>query len=683
MLVVIAGLITLTVALAWRASGERVIPANTHQSEEAWEARITPRQLLMEKVNRWWIRDGLHRSLQQVVQLEVGLDSQSDALADTFDDEWGTGRLQRLGTSDPLPPGTRLRILLSNGGHRRCLVIGEPGSGKTTHLLQLTEDLLREAETDPDAPIPVVLLLSRWTVGHADLRSWVIAEIGERYDIFPSQVDEWLAAGSLILLLDGLDEIGPSLRNGFLRALNGFVRDPAYSGIGIILTCRTHDYESLEERLRFDVAVRVRPLDGVQLERGLAAAGPDLDGLRQLIAIDDTLAELLSTPLMLGVAALAYRGGPPNGRVPTGGPEQLRGILYGEFIQRMLSRDRSLRHSRATPVERYPFERQKAYSSLVWLAKMMLQQQQTVFYPDWLTPEWLPHRRTDWNLPRTGGLTGWLATKLGWDHTSTGVVGARLAALMGAVAAAPIGALAGGPLGALIAVMGGVALGLTVGITFGVLLQMPSLSWLFVPFIGSEDENPYAASGWTWSWLRALRGLLVWSAFGMIVIGVALGILFSWPAGVAVALVLGFGGALSAGTVPDFSEPPASPGRALQTSLWRFARLLAILMTVTFIAATLAFLMNGPWTAIVASLPMAAALMLTAGPGRAWLRNQAVNFGISKAQILPRNVIAFLQYADERVILQRTFGGFAFIHRTLRDYMAHQEPTREIFTYKY
>ena len=681
-LIVVVGLIALTVTLAWRASGEQVTSADIDSSRAGWEAKITPRQLLLEKIDQWWIRDALHRSLQQAVQLEVGLDSQPDALADRFDDEWGTGRLQRLGASDPLPPGTRLRTLLGHGRHRRCLVIGEPGSGKTTHLLQLTEDLLGDAEADPDAPIPVVLLLSRWTAGHPDLHSWVSAEIGERYDIVPSQVNQWLAAGSLTLLLDGLDEVGPNLRNGCLQALNTFSRDHGYAGVGLVLTCRTRDYESLDERLRFDVAVRVRPLDAGQVDHALLAAGQDLDGLRQSVTIDRAVAELLTTPLMLGVAVLAYRGAPANTPLLAGGSEQLRGVLYGEFIQRMLGRDRSLRRSREAPMEDFPFEQHKAYSFLVWLAKMMLRQQQTVFYPDWLTPAWLPNRKTEWALPRIGGFTGWLATKLGWDHTSTGIVGARLAALIGAAAAAPIGALARGPWGALLlAVACGTFLGLGVGITFGVLLQLPSMSWLFVPLIGSEDEDPYAASSWTWSWRHALRGLLLRSALGMIVIGVPLGILLSWAAGVAVALVLGLGGALSAGTVPDFTEPPASPGRALHASLWLFARLLALLMTATILAAALEFALNGPWTAIVASLPMTGALMLTAGPGRAWLRNQAVNFGISKAQMLPPNVITFLQYADERVILQRTFGGFAFIHRTLRDYLADQEGTREILPY--
>jgi hypothetical protein len=65
--------------------------------------------------------------------------------------------------------------------------------------------------------------------------------------------------------------------------------------------------------------------------------------------------------------------------------------------------------------------------------------------------------------------------------------------------------------------------------------------------------------------------------------------------------------------------------------------------------------------------------------GCEWLRSRAVSFGIYQAQLLPGNLVVFLRHADERVILQRTFGGFAFIHRTLRDYLADQQPASAAF----
>lgn len=674
-LIVVVGLVGLTVALVLRVSREPVRPDDGQRSFQRRERAITPRQVVLDKVDRWWIQDGLRRSLQQAVRLDVELDRQPDALADGFGDEWGTGLLQRLGAGEPLPPGTRLAALLRGRSHWRCLVVGDPGSGKTTHLLEFAEDLLARARTSARAPVPLVLLLSRWTGGHSDLISWASAEISERYDVAPADINEWLAEGSVALLLDGLDEVGPDVRPSCLRALNDFARDPACAHLGLVLTCRTHDYESMPERLRFDIAVRVRHLSAEQVDHALTMAGPGLSGLRQALARDRVIAELLTTPLMLGVAVLAYHGAAPGTPTPTGNPDRVRDLVYEAFVQRMLIRDRSLRRGDETPPPGARFEPEQMYFALVWLAKIMQRQQQTVFYPDWLTPAWLPNRQTQWPVPRTRGLAALAATRLGWDHASTGIVGARLAGLIGAAVAAPIGALAGGLKAALLAAGGfGILLSLCVGLTFGVLLQIRALDKFLALIVGTEEEDPYAASAWAWSWPQAARGLLARSALAMLVAGAALASPLGWHASIAIALVLGFGGALSAGTIPDHTEPPASPGRALSVSLWRYATLLLLLTTVALLAAAIAFALDGPWAAIITALPLTAALMLTAGPGRAWLRNRAVHYGMVKSQLLPRDLLAFLHYADERVIMQRIFGGYAFTHRTLRDYLAGQRP---------
>jgi hypothetical protein len=44
----------------------------------------------------------------------------------------------------------------------KFLILGKPGGGKTTTLLELAEALIERAEGDSDAPIPVILELSTW-----------------------------------------------------------------------------------------------------------------------------------------------------------------------------------------------------------------------------------------------------------------------------------------------------------------------------------------------------------------------------------------------------------------------------------------------------------------------------------------------------------------------------------------
>lgn len=42
---------------------------------------------------------------------------------------------------------------------RRVVLLGEPGAGKTTTLLKLTVDLVREAQANPDAKLPLYIPL--------------------------------------------------------------------------------------------------------------------------------------------------------------------------------------------------------------------------------------------------------------------------------------------------------------------------------------------------------------------------------------------------------------------------------------------------------------------------------------------------------------------------------------------
>ncbi|GAB3161379.1 hypothetical protein GCM10027290_68320 [Micromonospora sonneratiae] len=662
------GFAVLAWLVAWWAVRARA-QTDTPAAPAIGEDDITTRTRILQRVQRWWIVDGLHRSLQHAARLEVQLDTQPDAV-EAYEAP-RIGPLQRLGTSEPLPDGTKLSDVY--GQSNRLLLIGEPGSGKTTHLLQLTEDLLKRAQADGAAPTPVVLLLSRWRASRPDFCSWASAEIGERYGVSSQQVRKELDRGGLVLLLDGLDEVGDDYQDACLQAINSFARSPEFVGTGLVLTCRTENYQRMEKRLALDAAFAVRPLTRPQITRALRSAGPDLNLLRHAVDHDNALRDLLTTPLMLGVAIIAYRGAPAEA-LPTGDDRQYSDVLYRLFVHRMLVRPRSLR-GQAEQAE-HAFTPDEARYGLVWLARLMSRRSETVFYPDWLTPAWLPGRTPEWPLPKRRGVTARLARVLGWDHTSTGLVGGGLAALVGAFAIAPFGALVDGIRGALVtAVIAALFFGLGIAVTFGVLLQVRQLNRLFVPFIGKEEDAAYAASNWIQSFRSTLTGFLFWAIFGAVVIGVPVAVAASLPAAALISLTLGIGGGISGGSIPDPSKPPASPGQGLQASMRRFTRMVAALMFIVIALLAVVLVLDGPWFAVVAALPMTIALMVTAGPGRAWLRNRAVTFGLARSGLLPTRLLEFLSYADDRVIMQRVFGGYAFIHRTLRDYLADQDPT--------
>ncbi|WP_432043850.1 NACHT domain-containing protein [Streptomyces cadmiisoli] len=626
------------------------------------------RRYLLDVTDRLWVRDALEDSLESAVQLEVGLGEQRGAVVDPY----GSSTPLALADGPRLPTGTRLRDLVRDRPGHRMLVLGDPGAGKTTHLLGLAADQIDAARADEHAPVPIVLLLSTWADGPDGLAGWVAAEARQRYMMDTSQTTTWLAAGSVMLLLDGLDEVDETLRDRCLAAIEEFCTDPRYRECSLVLTSRTQEFRELQRKLPVSSAVRVLPLSEEQIARTLAEGGPRLTSLRQAVHTEPALAGMLTTPLMLGVAVLAFARLEPGTSLPDG---DHRRALFGLYVYQMLHRVRALRASADGSGTAAALEPATTYRHLVWLARLMSRQGQTIFYPDLMTPAWLPDRNPPWPLAPRRGLRGRLARRLGWDHTSTGLVGGQLATLAGAWSAAPLGALVQGVSGALLAACGGaLILGGAVGLAFGVVFQSRRAERVSSPVVGKDAYNIYAATGWTWSAVSALRGLVTWVIFGALVCGALVLAGGTIVESSAVGAVLGCGGILAAGNAPDHERPPAVRGGALAASLRRLARLLLILTVAVLAAAVLVMAMGGPWTALLAAMPATLAFMMTAGPGRAWLRHRAAHYGARASGLLPADLERLLRSGEDRVLLRRVGGGYMFLHRDLQEYMGGCPP---------
>ena len=74
-----------------------------------------------------------------------------------------------------LPAGTSLTDLFEACG-QELLILGEPGSGKTTMLLKLATEAITRAEQDPTLPIPVIFNLSAWAETCPPLAEWLVEE---------------------------------------------------------------------------------------------------------------------------------------------------------------------------------------------------------------------------------------------------------------------------------------------------------------------------------------------------------------------------------------------------------------------------------------------------------------------------------------------------------------------------
>jgi eukaryotic-like serine/threonine-protein kinase len=334
---------------------------------------------LLGHVKRTWITDVLEHSVHEAALLELGMRLEAGAV----EHPWERVLEAPAEPGGVLPSDRSIGQVFEDVG-RLLLILGEPGSGKTTTLLTLARECVRQAERDPTAPVPVVLSLSTWAESRSSIHDWLVSELGARYFVGRPLARRWLEQSRLLLFLDGLDEVTEDRRAGCVEAIHAFVK--AHGVPGIVLCCRSREYRALPVRLKLGGAVLLLPLVPEQVGAYLDAAGPELDGLRGALAHNAELRELAGSPLMLGIMTLAFCGAPPEALRfdDTATPADLRDRIFAVYVDRMFARRWRDQRSEA---------RKEAEGSLRWLASGMAAQGQSVFSVELLQPACLTSRK--------------------------------------------------------------------------------------------------------------------------------------------------------------------------------------------------------------------------------------------------------------------------------------------------
>ncbi len=195
----------------------------------------------------------------------------------------------------------------------RLVVLGEPGAGKSMLMVRLALDLL--ARRASGGPVPVLASLASWNPQDQDLHGWLAAQLTIDHPALAgsappdarqgTRIAALLAAGLILPILDGLDEIPDAVRGPAITRINDALRP----GELLVVTCRTEQYRdalrppsSYEATLRA-AAVQLCPLDIGAVRQYLCddAAGP---------VAAARFAQALTTPLMVGLARTIYNPRP-------------------------------------------------------------------------------------------------------------------------------------------------------------------------------------------------------------------------------------------------------------------------------------------------------------------------------------------------------------------------------------
>ncbi|MBN2502957.1 MAG: NACHT domain-containing protein [Anaerolineales bacterium] len=333
------------------------------------------RQALIDYVREDWVKGVYEESLYNFARCELGLRTEPHAFdrPKTFRPAMGKSRKLSLNTN---------MYQVYRAANRYLLILGEPGSGKTTMLLELAQELLDKAELDDSLPIPVVLSLASWTEKYANLSEWIIDKLGSEYGINRRIGEKWIFNSHLLVLLDGLDEVQPNCRSACVQAINAYIAE--YEQNGLVVCGRISEYSELLRKLDLDAEIELLPLEIEQIEHYLRAGDVDMRGLLEAIRQTPALLEMAQTPLMLNIMALAFRGQPAD-KIVLADERAIYANVFSQYVDQMFARN--LRNDgdlfSQTDTEHY----------LSWLARQLVQMNLTEFDFGALHQSWLETKK--------------------------------------------------------------------------------------------------------------------------------------------------------------------------------------------------------------------------------------------------------------------------------------------------
>jgi hypothetical protein len=623
------------------------------QTRRAIERANRNRSAMIEKVRAIWITGFLQRSQLNGARILLGLSERPDAVARPLD-----LLVKRPDEGErPLPPGTQI-LEVFDQMNKSLLILGAPGSGKTTLLLELVRNLLDRADRDAAHPIPVVFPLSTWGRSRKPLKTWMEDELRSRYYVPLEVAHEWVAADQILPLLDGLDEVKVASRAGCILAINDFRQ--SHGLLPLVVTARTAECEAEGSLLQLHGAIVMHSLTRDQVLSYLATAGRSGEVVTRSLRDDPSFWDLLDTPLMLNVFTMAFSSR-FNAALSEHDSGRSRDRILEAYVDEVLRRhDVQPQYSRPTIV-----------GWLTWLARQLVQHDQTVFYIERMQPDWLTARQRALLAPLVGAASG-----LGLAMLTFSLYGPFVGPVRGLISAVLVG--------------------------FGGALVAPTIEGAFKPQInGARSEEIICQEPQRWSFrksLMSIRGrrrirmffaLLLGLGVGLIaglVAGLARGPAFGIPWGIAFASAFFVIGLVFQGLLLIIQEglyyrdvsPESRPNQGIRTTLGN-SFLLAFLFMV-FIGGPAAVVASAfLWYMDLASAtPRVCAALLLASSLLGWLlhggsaviKHFAVRVLLAFYGNVPFRLASWLEFSCQRMLLKRVGSGYAFIHRLLLDHLA-------------
>lgn len=260
--------------------------------------------------------------------------------------------------------------------HGRLFILGAPGSGKTTTLLELARELVIAVKANEKSkiPIPIIFELSNWKDDQQSIEQFLVAQLKEEF-LVPIDIGKyWVTTNQILPLFDGLDEVGTMHLPLCVEKLNEFLPEGKPDRLAVVC-CRTKEFQLGKKKLyRLNGAVELQGLSDGQIQQYLQdVKQPSL--WEQKIKLSQELTNLARTPLMLTVMAVALSNQSPTTRTE----------LFEAYIN-----ERFERYKSDHPNVKVPYSSEQTCKYLQRLAWQLKSKNQTAFLIEGLQPKaWL------------------------------------------------------------------------------------------------------------------------------------------------------------------------------------------------------------------------------------------------------------------------------------------------------
>jgi GTPase SAR1 family protein len=557
----------------------------------------------------------------------------------------------------------------------KLLILGQPGAGKTTTLLNLAKGLIEKAEADSNYPIPVMLNLASWPDESQSIREWLVVELLSKYGISIKLGQAWITERVILPLLDGLDEVISEKQESCVKQINEFLEGEA-PPLYTVVCSRFAEYETYETQLQLHGAIYLKALTNQQIKNYLIQA--DRQDLWQFLAQSSELLELVHTPLLLSMVVLACpKGDTEPWRQLATTSNQLQ-YLFDTYVEQMLNRSVESRIFKKSNIP----NPQKTRLWLTWIAKQLEADSQVEFLIEQIQPSWL-------------------AAGLFMEYRETAkLISAFLFILLLMsplliFVTIPVALIVGLPLSLFRGLKSGLLISLYVSISLVFLLLLGNPVVFLVgalvlallsrtaPKSVGQANTILLTDTLTWSWKSAIYGIIHKSLIGtllVVIIGLLLkdmlgGIFF----GLFWLLISGLKAGVIHSEIKEKNHPNQGVIHSLKYGLIEMFSLcllcglcLSVLYSVIYANIFLGVVV-GIFTGILTG-PTIIEIFYSGNSERnglySSLNHLALRLVLCRYGCAPWNYERFLDYCTERLLIQRVGGRYRFIHRRLQEHFA-------------